>query len=133
MITQAQTGKQDDVVLLVHTMADIQKHTQTPFSMFVDGNIHYRMTKLCYSSTYIPLESRGLLTKVPPIFGIRHPYKYCANCATESFSHCLLQLHMAPLGPLFKYGHFRSFYTLNEWLHVCWSLHPLCSLDRTSV
>ena len=53
IITEAQTGKHDDLLLLLQTMVDVHKHTETPFLVDINENIHYRIMNRWYSSTYV--------------------------------------------------------------------------------
>ena len=39
-------------MLLLQTVADMHKYTETPFPMVLDENIHLWIMKLCYSSPY---------------------------------------------------------------------------------
>ena len=75
-ITKVQIGKPNNLRLLLGTISNIHKYTETPFSVVLDENIHYRIMKLCNSSTYVSRHFRPLLSKCPPLFWILRPYTY---------------------------------------------------------
>ena len=85
-------------MLLLQTMADIHKHTETPFPMVVDENINYRIIKLCYSSTYASRELRILLTKCPPIFGLWYPYEHSVTLTYRLFWSLFVSITHGSLG-----------------------------------
>ena len=59
LLSPKETGRQDDLVCLLKLMSELQQRTERVFPFVVDEQIHYRIMKLLYSTSYI---AHGRLT-----------------------------------------------------------------------
>jgi hypothetical protein len=59
--------------------------------LLVDENIHYRICRLLYSTTYANRDTPGYLHKIPLLYGVWHAYKHTVTVVYRAF-HPLLGL-----------------------------------------
>jgi hypothetical protein len=75
---------------LAKSLAEVVKLQQslgkiTP--LLVDVNVYYRIQKLLYIDSYLPLNVRGALRQQPLVFGLWHGYAHCVKRTFMLFCH----------------------------------------------
>ena len=99
LLSPKETGRQDDLVCLLKLMSELQQRTERVFPFVVDEQIHYRIMKLLYSTSYSKWKVNTWLIRTPPIYGVWHPYKYSLTLCYRRFFPIMVFLSNGRLSP----------------------------------
>ena len=84
-IYESRTGRNQELLDLLHMLRTTQRHYQKPIALIVDCNIHYRVVKFLYSRATIDWNFPDLLRGISLIYGVWHSYKHVCNIIWHKF------------------------------------------------
>ena len=91
-LSQLKVSSNLDMLKLMHEARAVQAHSGQPMPLLVDENVHYRLARLLYGSSYHPWDMAGYLRQVPVLYGVWHPYKHCLTVVYRAFFPVLAHL-----------------------------------------
>ena len=85
LLMDLKVGCTPDLVEILHEVQKVEARTSHHLPLLVDENIHYRILKLAYSSTYKEFNVPFYLNRTPLLYGVWHPYKYALTLVYRAF------------------------------------------------
>ena len=91
-------GMQSDLVKVLQNVVQVVcGRARGPTPLLVDINIHYRLLKMLYGSSYAQWPLTRMLRPSPPLFGVWHAYKDCVLNVFRAFHPIFVFLRDGPV------------------------------------
>ena len=85
-------GITSHLLVILQKVVDMQANNGLVLPLLVDENIHYRVARLLYGRHYCHWDVRQLLSQVPILYGVWHPYKHTPWVVHRTFFPVIAQL-----------------------------------------
>ena len=87
-LSQLTVSSNLDLLKLMQEARFLQVTSTHTLPLLVDENVHYRLARFLYGSSYHPWDMAGYLSRIPVPYGVWHPYKHCLTVVYRSSSRC---------------------------------------------
>ena len=87
-----------DLLDLLHSAREVQRHSGRHMPLLVDENIHYRVLRMLYSAPFAPFDMHRYLEDVPLVYGVWHAYKHTLTVVYRVYLPVLVHLEAADAG-----------------------------------
>ena len=91
-LTEQTVSANLDLLGILESVRDLQRRTTRQLPLLVDENIHYRVLRLMYSTTFAAYDMRRYLADVPLVYGIWHAYKHTLLVVFRAYLPVLVHL-----------------------------------------
>ena len=81
-----------DLLRLMASVREIQRRTSHPLPLLVDENVHYRLLRMMYATSFETYDVRRYLGDVPLVYGIWHAYKHTLLVVYRAYLPVLVHL-----------------------------------------
>ena len=85
LLDECRTSTNTELLQLIEMMRRIQIHTGRDLPLLVDMKIHASVLRFMYGAKLRSLDYRSHLERIPLLYGIWHPYKYCVHITFRRF------------------------------------------------
>ena len=99
-----------DLLELLETVRDVQRHSGRTTPLLVDENIHYRILRMLYSAPFLGFDLHRYLADVPLLYGIWHAYKHTVTVVYRVYLPVLVHLETLDAGTTAPRSHRRVLY-----------------------
>jgi hypothetical protein len=81
-----------DLLELLDSVREVQRHTGRQTPLLVDENIHYRVMRMLYSAPFVRMDVHRYLADVPLLYGVWHAYKHTVTVVYRVYLPVLVHL-----------------------------------------
>ena len=85
LLDECRTSTNTELLQLIEMMRRIQIHTGRDLPLLVNMKIHASVLRFMYGAKLRSLDYRSHLERIPLLYGIWHPYKYCVHITFRRF------------------------------------------------